>query len=117
MKFEFSADQWRFLLEATPDHSYMPDSKFLTPDPEELELWREGKSLFYQLVITSSRLKPIENSVNSMTHYTGGVLLSTDASEAQEELEIILDQEGLLEHILKHWELHEESVGPEWREL
>jgi hypothetical protein len=115
MKFEFTADKWRFILEAQPDPNYIPDSKFLTPDPEELDSWREGKSLFFQLTITSNKLEPEEGKINSMTHYTGGVLLSVDQEEAQEELEFILDQEGLLEHILKHWELHEESVGPEWR--
>jgi len=117
MKFEFTADQWRFFLEAKPDPSYIPDSKFLSPDPEELDSWRAGTSLFYQLTIISSRLKPIKREMNSMTHYTGGVLLSTDQDEAQEELELILDQEGILDHILKHWELHEESVGPEWKQL
>jgi hypothetical protein len=54
-----------------------------------------------------------------MTHYSCGVLLSLDEQEVQEELEYILDQEGILEHILKHWELQEdqESVGPEWSQI
>ncbi len=119
MKFEFTADKWHFLLETVPDPNYMPDSKFLSPEPEELDSWRSGKSLFFQLIITSTLLKPQEDSSSAATakmkHYLAGVLLPTEEAEAQEELEFILDQEEILEHIIKHWELEQESVGPSWR--
>lgn len=113
MRFELEADKWHFLLELEPTPHYRPDNKFIQTPPADLQQWHEGIMGFYSLVITSSKL---EDPETTLTHYAAGLLLPHDPDEIQEDLEIILDEEGLFEHVLNHWKLLEDEEGPTWRQ-
>lgn len=112
MRFEFSAEEWHFVIEVLPAKDYKPDSKFSAVSSQELAAWRQGEMGFYHIVIVSKRM---DSDEDEMIHYASGVLLPQDPEELQDELEGLLDDAGYLEHILKHWELGELDEGPEWR--
>lgn len=113
MRYELEADQWHFILELERTPNYRPDNKFIQTPPDDLKQLREGTMAFFSIVITSSKIgAPEEN----LTHYACGLLLPLDPEELQEDLEIVLDDEGLLEHVLNHWELQESTEGPSWRQ-
>lgn len=113
MKFELEIDDWIFhlALELTPE--YRPNNKFVQTSSSDLQSWREGHLGFYSLIITSSKK---DNPDESMIHYVAGVLLPNDPDEIAEDLEVILDDEGLIEHVLNHWKLDEDDQGPSWRQ-
>ena len=113
MRFELEAERWHFLLELEQSPNYRPDNKLIHTPPEDLQGWREGTMGFYSLIITSSRL---EDPDTNLTHYASGLLLPHDPDEIREDLEIILDEEGLFEHVLNHWKLLEDEEGPIWRQ-
>lgn len=117
MNFEFETDKWHILIELHSTPTYKPDGKFSKISKVDLQGWREGNLGFFNLFIISTRREPSSNKdgFNQMTHYTCGLLLPVDPDELQEDLEIILDEEGLLDHIFNHWELQDSPEGPEWR--
>lgn len=113
MKFELSADEWHFTIEVTLNPDFKPEAKFASYSHESLQSWREGSLGFYNLFVTS-RNSTFGDDLE-MTHYVSGILLPQDPDELQDELEHVLEEDGYIEHILKHWELHELSSGPEWK--
>lgn len=113
MRFELEADKWHFVLELEATPNYRPDNKFIQTPAADLQSWRDGSMGFYSLFITSFKKGDPDNS---LTHYAAGLLLPHDPEEIQEDLEIILDDEGLFDHVLNHWKLLEENNGPNWRQ-
>lgn len=112
MRFEFSADEWHFVIEVNQAKEYKPDTKFSAVSSSDMEAWRQGDLSFYNIIIVSKKL---DSDEDEKIHYASGVLLPQDPEELQEELEHVLDDAGYLEHILKHWELGDLPQGPEWR--
>ncbi|GEM_PF-1916933 len=117
MKFELETDNWHLKIELQSTPNYRPDGKFSSTPKADLQSWREGSLAFFSVFITSSRLESADSDdgIDQMIHYSCGLLLPVDPEELQEDLEIILDEEGLLDHIFNHWELQGSSNGPEWR--
>lgn len=113
MKFELEVDDYLLILELHPTPDYRPNNKFVHTSSSDLQSWREGHLGFYSLYITSAKKSHPEEV---MTHYVAGVLLPNDPDGIAEDLEIILDDEGLIEHVLNHWKLEEDAKGPSWRE-
>ncbi len=113
MKFELEMDEWIIVLELESTPNYRPDNKFVQTSSADLQSWREGSLGFYSLFISSAKKTDPETI---MIHYAPGVLLPHDPDEISQDLEIILDDEGLLEHVLNHWKLEENENGPIWRQ-
>jgi len=113
MRFEFSAENWHFVIEVNSTPNYRPDGKFGNVNPSDLQAWREGHVGFYEVIIVSKKLD--QSSDSELIHIAQGVLLPTEPDDLQEELECALDQDGFLEHILNHWELEDSKLGPVWR--
>lgn len=116
MRFELEIEHWNITIELEKTPNYKPDSKFTHVSQSEKKDWEEGKLSFYSMMIRSQTSDPDYVFQDPLIHYTCGVLLPDNQEEIIQDLEVILDEEGLLEHIFKHWELIENTEGPEWRE-
>ncbi len=109
MTFEFDLEDLHFFIELLESPSYRPDLKHSEWIEEDLELWREGKLSYFQLLITSS-----DESGEEKMHYVPGILLPLDdEDEMQERIEVFLEGETGLDKILAHWEESEEDK-PSW---
>lgn len=121
MKFELEADRWHFILKLEKTPNYKPEGKFFVGSAQDQMALKEGFIEYYSLTVESRLLEDIEKfgsdsaEVPALTHICFGILLPTDPDELAEDLEVILDEEGLLEHVMKHWELQEDTEGPHWR--
>ncbi len=115
MRFELDVENFHILMELTRTPDYRPDGKFSQVSQEERELWQKGKLSFYSIVITSQSTDKDFIHQDPLIHYTCGLLLPEDPQELQEDLEVILDEEGLLEHVFTHWDLITGEDGPQWR--
>lgn len=116
MRFELELEDWHLLIEIEKTPSYRPDSKFTHISQGENKDWLAGRLAFHSLTITSKPLDPGHPHPSPLVHYSCGVLLPEDEAEMMEDLEIILEEEGLIDHILHHWQLIEITDGPEWKE-
>ena len=109
MQFEFNLEDLHFYIELIESPNYRPDLKHSEWTHEDLDLWREGKLSYFQLLITSK-----DESGEQKQHYVPGLLLPKDnEEELQERIEIFLDGEAGLDKILNHWE-EDDSDKPEW---
>jgi len=118
MRFEFETDEHSFTIEVLINQDFRPDGKFNLYPQSSIEQWREGNLAFYNVIITSRLLGDHASDspeAQTLIHYSCGILLPTEKQELQEELEMVLDNDGLIEHVLNHWELHLGSPGPEWK--
>ena len=118
MKFEFSTDDWHFNIQVNQAFNYNPDGKFSVLSNDTIAAWKKGNLNFFNIVIKSSKkstehLK--ETHIQYLTHYASGVPLPTRQDELQEELEILLEEESYIDHILRHWDLAEQEDGPDWK--
>ncbi len=115
MKFELELEDWHLLIEIQKTPHYRPDSKFTHISQGENKDWLEGRVSFHCLIITSKPLSAEHPHQEPLIHYSCGVLLPEEESEIIEDLEIIMEEEGLIDHILHHWQLIESTEGPEWK--
>ena len=115
MRYELEVEHWKILIELEKTPTYKPDSKFTHVGQQERKEWEEGKLSFYSLIITTHSIDIEYPHQDPLTHYSCGVLLPDDPEAMQKDLEVILDEEGLLEHVFKHWELIENTEGPDWK--
>lgn len=105
MKFELDTQSHHFILELTPDPSYLPDGQFDIFDQEDLNEHLGDHLAFYQITIVSHPIG--KNEI--MTHYQGGLLLPQDQEELQDELGALIDNNNYLGHIINQWQLATDS--------
>ena len=51
----------------------------------------------------------------SLTHYTGGLVLTSNEADISNELEEVLEEADYIHQIFKEWELLENNEGPSWK--
>jgi len=107
MKFELDAENYHFIIEVTRDKNYLPDGRFDIFDEEDMKENLGDYLSFYQLHFISH---PI-GGLQTLNHYQAGVLLPIEPGELASELEVIMDQNQYLEHIIHHWELETDKVS------
>ena len=101
MEFKFKLENIIFYIEVKKDPDFKPQKKVL--------LMESSKFNFYSLFIRS------EKEDQSLKHYIGGLILTSNKEEISKELEEILEDFDYIDQILKDWELLEESQGPRWK--
>jgi len=109
MKFSANIEGIELKILIEQDKIYKAHNPLTSFSLQDLEDIKDDVVRVYSITVKSSK------NGETLEHYTTGVLLSTDESEIQEELEDILDDFGVIEHILKHWKLNESNaLSPEW---
>ncbi|RPJ74573.1 MAG: hypothetical protein EHM20_10400 [Alphaproteobacteria bacterium] len=74
---------------------------------------KKGNLVPFNLVVKSKNA--LSNPDEERTHYWSNVLLTSDAEELLEELGHYLDDEEILDSIVKNWELAGDENGPAWK--
>ena len=109
MRFKTQVENIDLTIEIYKDPDYKatnPLARFSIQDLDEL---KEGTVHIYSLTVLSTK------GDETMSHYTTGILLSADESDIQDELQEILEDFGIVDHILKHWELNNSNnLRPSW---
>ena len=109
MEFKFQLENIIFYIELKEDPGFKPPKKIPLGENYTLNDLKSGKFNFYSLVITSKKKD------QSLKHYVGGLLLTSNKDEISKELEEILEDFDYIDQILKDWELLEEAHGPQWK--
>ena len=111
VNFEFSLDGLHFYIELEPSLNYRPALKHSQWEEDDLELWRDGKLTWFQMIITSTS----DNSTDQqLQHYIPAILLPiNDEEELQARIELFLDGPDGLDQILASWEENETNL-PDW---
>lgn len=91
---------------------FMGDKFNRLPNLTMIEL-KKGKLASYNLLITSSDLKTNEDVY---THYISGILLSSNDLEIEEEITEYIEQEKIIESIIKTRLTYAVNPGPAWRQ-
>lgn len=95
----------QFTLDVSFDEGFLP-LKGSVKAPTE---W-EGEALeTCSLIVTSKK------GERELVHYFSGLALRAEEGSMLEDLEYYLDDEGLMDKILKVWQLEEENQGPSWK--
>ncbi|OUR99834.1 hypothetical protein A9Q84_02055 [Halobacteriovorax marinus] len=109
MKFSANIEGIEFKITIERDKVYKAHNPLNSFSLQDLEDIKDGIVAIYSIIVQSSK------NNETLEHYTTGILLSSDESEIPEELEEILDDFGIVEHVLKHWKLNESSsLDPDW---
>lgn len=95
----------QFILEVTFDERFIP---FKGNDKAASE-WEGEELKTCSLVVTSNK------DALELVHYFPGLALREKEESMLEDLEYYLDEEGLMDKILKIWKLDEENHGPSWK--
>ncbi len=114
MNFEFSLEDLHFYIELEQCPKHHPDLKHSDFYEEDLDLWREGELVFFQMLITSSKINENQHDKDQRQHYVPAILLPLDnEEELQERIELFLDGPNGLEKILSHWDENTDTF-PDW---
>lgn len=109
MKFRCTVEDIELEIEIFRDDNYKALNPLVNFSIQDLEDMKDGLVKTYSLHVTSTK------NGESMQHYSSGVLLSSDEEEIKEELEEILDDFGVIEHIIKHWKMNDSGLlTPDW---
>lgn len=116
MKFstEYKNIHFQITLEKesyTDISTFMGDKFNRLPNQTMIEL-KKGTLASYNLLITSSDLKTSEDVY---THYISGILLSSNDLEIEEEIAEYIEQEKIIETIIKTRLSYAVNPGPAWR--
>ena len=112
MQFEFSLENLHFYIELVETPKHLPDLKHSDWIEEDLDLWREGKLTYFQMMIISENPQG-----EQLRHYVPAILLpQNNEQELQDRIELFMDGPSGLDKILSHWEHLEEEddTPPEW---
>jgi hypothetical protein len=109
MKFRCTVEDIELEIRIYRDDDYKAHNPLVNFSIQDLEDMKDGLVKTYSLHVVSTK------NGQSMEHYSSGVLLSSNEDEIQEELEEILDDFGVVDHILKHWKLNDSNnLSPDW---
>ena len=109
MEFKFKLENIVFYIEVKEAPHYKPPKKFSSFNPNEIKSLKNGQTNFYSLIIQS------EKEGQSLKHYIGGLILTSNKEEVSKELQEVLEDFDYIDQILKEWELLESSEGPAWK--
>ena len=109
MVFKFKLENIIFYIELKEDPHYRPSKKFSSFNTNEIKGVQSGQTNFYSLIIQS------EKEGQSLKHYIGGLILTSNKEEVSKELQEVLEDFDYIDQILKEWELLESSEGPAWK--
>jgi hypothetical protein len=109
MRFKCTVEDIDLVIEIFRDENYKAPNPLVNFSLQDLEDMKDGIVQTFSVMVESTK------GDQSMKHYSSGVLLSSNEEEVQEELEEILDDYGIIEHILKHWSINNSNnLKPEW---
>ena len=109
MEFKFNINKVEFFIKIIQDKKFIPSRKDNLITQKDLKRIKEGKALFYCLFIKSKK------GDQSLTHYYGGLILTSNQEQLHRELEVILEDYNFIDSILNTWILLESENGPSWR--
>ena len=109
MEVKFELENIVFYIELQEDPSFKPQKKMTLIEDYKLRELKSGKSNFYSLLISSKK------EGQSLKHYIGGLILTSDKENISKDLEETLEDFDYIDQILKDWELLEETQGPPWK--
>lgn len=109
MRFKTQIENIDLTIEIYKDPEYKATNPLARFSMQDLEELKDGTVHIYSLNVLSRK------GDQTMNHYTAGILLSADETDIQEELQEILEDFGIVEHVLKHWELNDSNnLRPSW---
>jgi hypothetical protein len=109
MEFKFKLEDIVFYIKLEEDPLYKPQTKTTLFTSNELKNLKSGHSSVYSLFIHS------EKKDQSLYHYVGGLILTSNKEKVSKELEEILEHFDYIDQVLADWTLSEETEGPRWR--
>ena len=109
MEFKFKLEDIAFYVELREDPDFKPQQKAPLNSDYTLDDLKNGEFNFYSLFIISKK------EDQSLKHYTGGLILTSNKEKILKELEEILEDFDYIDQILKEWELLEKGEGPQWK--
>ncbi|EQC44522.1 hypothetical protein M899_2408 [Bacteriovorax sp. BSW11_IV] len=107
MKFSCSIEDINLVIEVNKIKFSSTNQHYLLTKKDQNEM-NNGEICFYEIIITS------EVDGEKMTHYSPGHALTAHEEDLMEEVEHVLDDSGLLDKVVDHWNLNEEE-GPRWK--
>ena len=109
MRFKCVVEDINLVIEIFRDENYKAHNPLVDFSLHDLEDMKDGVVHIYSVIVESTK------GDESMKHYSSGVILSADEDEIKEELEEILDDYGIVEHIQKHWSINNSNdLNPDW---
>ncbi len=112
MQFSTNIEGIEFQIVVERDDQYKSFSPLSSYTIQDLDDLREDLIRIYSIEVTSTK-----DGV-SLKHYIPGVLMSADEEEISEELEDAMADFGIVDHVLKHWNLHDSNnLKPEWAKV
>lgn len=112
MKFSTQIEGIDFQITIQRDEQYKSFNPLTSYTIQDLDDLKEDLIRVYSIEVTTTK-KDI-----TLKHYTTGVLMSSNEEEIPEELEDALSDFGIIEHILKHWNLNDSNnLKPEWAKV
>lgn len=90
------------------DTTLLLGSKFSRLQSKTIQELQKGNIIPFNLIIIS------KNNSEERTHYWSNVLLTSNPDDLLDELGVYLDDEEILELIIKNWNLTGSKDGPGW---
>jgi hypothetical protein len=90
------------------DVTLLFDRKFNRLPNKTKDKLKNGEIIPFNLIILS------KNNLEERTHYWSNILLTSNPSELLNELGTYLDDEEILDLIIKNWGLSSQNDGPDW---
>jgi hypothetical protein len=109
MEFKFNINKVEFFIKIIQDKKFIPSEKDNLITQKDLKRIKNGKALFYCLFIKSKK------GDQSLTHYSGGLILTSNEEQLPRELEEIIEDYSFIDSILNTWTLVESDHGPSWK--
>ena len=107
MNFKCEVEGLELKIEVNKKDFQSPHRHFLLSKQDQRDL-DSGAICFYEIIIHSSK------GEETMIHYSPGHAMTIDEEELLDEVEIVLEDAGLIDKVLLHWELETEQ-GPRWK--
>lgn len=107
MKFSCTVEEVNMLIEVNKINFSSTSQHFLLTQKDKKEM-DNGQICFYEIWIHS------EYEGDKMSHYSPGHALTVDKDDLLEEVQHVLNEGGLVDKVLEHWDLSLEE-GPRWK--
>ena len=109
MEFKLNIEGTEFLLKVIKDQKFVPAIKDRSIPRKDKKRIDQGLACAYSIIIQSTK------GTQFLTHYIGGLILTSKEEDLTTELEEVLENSHYIEDILQTWSTLEVTVGPPWK--